>query len=143
MMIASLAYCLMYLFFGVITVRFLLPRHRPLNRLWLGMSLGLLEEMWLPALGAFLFRFDVEAHAFAAGVLFLLTVLCWFLRDRRMPAEWDEKENQLLRQLLIIGIPLTILGIWLQYSHVMRVDVAGNWHVGQSTYGDLAMHLAW
>ena len=48
MMIASLAYCLMYLFFGVITVRFLLPRHRPLNRLWLGMSLGLLEEMCLP-----------------------------------------------------------------------------------------------
>ena len=142
MMIASLAYCLMYLFFGMMTVRFLLPRHRPLNRLWLGMSLGLLEEMWLPALGAFLFRFDVEAHAFAAGILFLLTLLCWFLRDKRTPAEWDEKENQLLRQLLIIGVPLTILGIWLQYSHVMRVDANGNWNVGQSTYGDLPMHLS-
>ena len=141
-MIASLAYTFMFLFFGVMSVRFLLPRHRPLNRLWLGLSLGLLEEMWLPAIGAFLFSFDVEAHVFAAGVVFILTVLCWFLRDRRMPAEWDEKETALLRQLLVIGLPLTILGIWLQYTHVMRVAADGSWHVGQSTYGDLPMHLS-
>ena len=141
-MIASLVYTMMFLFFGVMTVRFLLPRHRPLNRLWLGLSLGLLEEMWLPALGAFLFAFDAAAHAFAAGVLFILTTACWFLRDRRTPAAWDEQEDALLRQLLIFGIPLTILAAWLQYSHVMRVDTAGNWHVGQSTYGDLPMHLS-
>ncbi len=141
-MIASLAYTFMFLFFGVMAVRFMLPRHRPLNRLWLGLSLGLLEEMWLPAIGAFLFSFDVEAHVFAAGVVFILTVLCWFLRDRRMPAEWDEKETALLWQLLVIGLPLTILGIWLQYTHVMRVAADGSWHVGQSTYGDLPMHLS-
>ena len=141
-MIASLAYTFMFLFFGVMAVRFLLPRHRPLNRLWLGLSLGLLEEMWLPAIGAFLFSFDAEAHVFAAGVVFILTVLCWFLRDRRMPAEWDEKETALLRQLRVSGLPLTILGIWLQYTHVMRVAADGSWHVGQSTYGDLPMHLS-
>ena len=141
-MIASLVYTFMFLFFGVTAVRFLLPRHRPLNRLWLGLSLGLLEEMWLPAIGAFLFSFDVEAHVFAAGVVFLLTVLCWFLRDRRAPAEWDEKETSLLWQLLIFVLPLTILGIWLQYTHVMRAAADGSWHVGQSTYGDLPMHLS-
>lgn len=141
-MIASLAYSLMYLFFGVITVRALLPRHRPLSRLWLGMSLGVLEEMWFPALFAFFFKFDAAAHTAAAGLLFAVTMTCWFLRDKRQPAGWDEKEQALLKQLLIIGVPLTILGIWLQYSHVMRVDAAGNWHVGQSTYGDLPMHLS-
>ena len=31
-MIASLAYTLMYLVFGVFAIRWLLPRHRPLNR---------------------------------------------------------------------------------------------------------------
>ena len=45
-MIASIVYTLMYLLFGAMTVRFLLPRHRPLNRLWLGLSLGLLEGYW-------------------------------------------------------------------------------------------------
>ena len=141
-MIASISYTLMFLFFGVMSIRFLLPRHRPLNRLWLGLSLGLLEEMWLPALGAFWFSFNAEAHIFGAGAAFLLTLMCWFLKDRRDPAEWDEKEDALLKQLLIIGIPLTILAAWLQYTHVMRVDAAGNWHVGQSTYGDLPMHLS-
>ena len=61
-MIASLIYTFLYLYAGVMTVRFLLPRHRPLNRLWLGLSLGLLEEMWLPAIGAFWFSFGAAAH---------------------------------------------------------------------------------
>ena len=141
-MIAALTYSLMYLFFGVVTVQALLPRHRPLNRLWLGLSLGLLEEMWLPALFAFFFSFGALAHAAAAGLLFVITLACWLLRDRRTPAGWDEKEADLLRQMLLLGVPLTLLGIWLQYTHVMRVDAAGNWHVGQSTYGDLPMHLS-
>ena len=141
-MIASLIYSFLYLYAGVMTVRFLLPRHRPLNRLWLGLSLGLLEEMWFPALGSLWFAFGAEAHVFGAAVLFILTVACWFARDKRTPAGWDEKENELLSQLLIFGIPMTLLAIWLQYTHVMRVDAAGNWHVGQSTYGDLPMHMS-
>ena len=141
-MIASLIYSFLYLYAGMMTVRFLLPRHRPLNRLWLGLSLGLLEEMWFPALGSLWFTFGAEAHVFGAAVLFILTVACWFARDKRTPAGWDEKENELLRQLLIFGIPMTLLAIWLQYTHVMRVDAAGNWHVGQSTYGDLPMHMS-
>jgi hypothetical protein len=141
-MIASVAYTFLYLFCGVVTVRLLLPRHRPLNRLWLGLSLGLLEEMWLPAIGAFLFTFDAGAHLFGAGVLVFLTLCCYFIRDRREAAPWDAEEDALLRQLLFFALPLTLLSIWLQYSHVMRVDGAGNWHVGQSTYGDLPMHLS-
>ena len=141
-MIASLIYTLLYLYAGVMAVRFLLPRHRPLNRLWLGLSLGLLEEMWLPALGAVWFSFGAEAHVFGAVVLLVLTLICWFVRDKRTPAAWDEKESELLRQVLVFVIPLTLLAVWLQYSHVMRVDEAGNWHVGQSTYGDLPMHLS-
>ena len=141
-MIASLVYTALYLFAGVMTVRLLLPRHRPLNRLWLGLSLGLLEEMWLPAIGAAFFTFGAAAHVFGAGISILLTVGCWFVRDRRPMAGWDEKEDALLKQILVFCIPLTVLAGWLQYSHVMRVDTAGNWHVGQSTYGDLPMHLS-
>ena len=61
-MIAATAYMLMFLIYGVMTARFLLPRHRPLNRLWIGLCLGLLEEMWLPALCAFFLDFTVLAH---------------------------------------------------------------------------------
>ena len=74
-MIASVVYTVMFLVFGLASIRFLLPRHRPLNRIWLGMSLGLLEEMWLPAIGAFFFSFGAEAHVFGAAVLFQLVTL--------------------------------------------------------------------
>ena len=140
--IPSFAYMLMYLAFGVMTVRFLLPRHRPLNRIWLGLSLGLLEEMWLPALFAFFFGFTALAHTAAAGALLVITLLCYFGRDRRDPVRWDRKECTHLVQMLLVVLPLTILGAYLQYTHVMRVDSAGNWNVGQSTYGDLPMHMS-
>ena len=141
-MIASISYALLYLTLGVLTVRFLLPRHKPLNRIWLGLSLGVLEEMWLPALFAFFFGFTVTAHAAAAGLLLVLTLVCFLARDRRDPAPWDEKEKEELRKILPVLIPLTLLSAYLQYTHTMRVDAAGNWHVGQSTYGDLPMHLS-
>ena len=68
-MIASVIYTLMFLVFGVAAIRFLLPRHRPLNRIWLGLSFGLLGEMWLPAIGAFFFSFDAEAHVFGTTAM--------------------------------------------------------------------------
>ncbi len=141
-MIASLAYTLMYLVFGVFAIRWLLPRHRPLNRLWLGMSLGLLAEMVLPALCAFFLSFTAQAHVAAAAILTAATFGCYFVRDRREAAPWDEAETALLRQLVLVALPLTVIGAYLQYTHTMRADAAGNWHVGQSTYGDLPMHLS-
>ena len=141
-MIAATAYLLMFLIYGVMTARFLLPRHRPLNRLWIGLSLGLLEEMWLPALCAFFLDFTVLAHMAAALVSLVITLLCFVLRDKRDAAKWDAEEDRLLKQMLWVVLPLTVLSGYLQYTHVMRVDSAGNWNVGQSTYGDLPMHLS-
>ncbi len=141
-MIVSVVYTLMYLVFGVISVRFLLPRHRPLNRLWLGMSFGLLLEMWLPALCAFFLGFTEPAHGAAAVLLSLVTLLCVVFGDKRDPARWDDRETVLLKQLMMVALPLTMLSACLQYTHVMRVDAGGSWHVGQSTYGDLPMHLS-
>ena len=98
--------------------------------------------MWLPALFSFFLSFTPQAHVAAAGALTLLTFVCYLLRDRRSPAPWDRKETTLLRQLLLIALPLTVLSGYLQFTHTMRPDAAGNWHVGQSTYGDLPMHLS-
>ena len=141
-MIVSILYMILYLGCGVLTVHWLLPRHRPLNRLWLGLSLGVLEEMWLPAIGAFLISFDLYGHAIGAALLAGITCMSWLLRDKRTPAAWDGAESCLLKQMLFLGVPLTLLSIWLQYTHVMRVTETGSWNVGQSTYGDLPMHLS-
>ena len=140
-MIAYL-YLLIYLACGVMIARWLLPRHAPMARAWLGACLGLLMMMWLPALCAFALDFTWQAHAVALVALAGLTAGAYALRDRRAAAGWDDQENCLLKQCLWVVIPLTILSGYLQYTHVMRVDQWGNWNVGQSTYGDLPMHLS-
>ncbi len=141
-MILSVAYMLVFMVFGVAGAQLLLPRHRVLNRLWIGVSLGLLEMMWFPALMAFFVSFGESAHWLALGAGALVTLVCYLFRDRRPARGWDEKESTLLRQMLCVALPLTVLGGYLQYTHVMRVDAGGNWNVGQSTYGDLPMHMS-
>ncbi len=139
---AALAYFLYFLACGVMAVHWLLPRQSPLTRLWLGMCFGVLEMMWLPVLFAFGLGFTMAAHWAALGGVAVLTAAAYFLRDKRTTASWNQQESRLLRQLLLVALPLTVLGTYLQYTHVMRVAEDGSWHVGQSTYGDLPMHLS-
>ena len=58
---------------GLANIFWLLPRVRPVARTWLGLCLGMILQMWLPALCAFLWRFSLAAHAWAILPLALLT----------------------------------------------------------------------
>lgn len=44
--------------------------------------------------------------------------------------------------MLMVVLPLTLLSAYLQYTHCLRVGNDGGWWVGQSTYGDLPMHMS-
>ncbi len=140
-MIAFL-YLAAYIFCGLCIVRFLLPRQSVLTRVWLGASCGLLLMMWLPALLAFFVKFSVTGHLLALIPLAGVTVGTYFLRDKRPVRGWDADESRLGLQMLIVVLPLTLLSGYLQYTHNVRVMEDGSWWVGQSTYGDLAMHMS-
>ena len=127
---------------GVLIVRCLLPGKSPVVRLWLGAALGTALMMWLPALFAFVWRFSAAAHAAALGLLAALAALSYLLRDRRGAAPYGEEEKRLARMLLCTALPLTLIGCWLQWTHVLSPAENGSLHVGQSTYGDLPLHLA-
>ena len=138
----AMAYLLVYLACGCACVHWLLPRQPVLTRLWLGMSLGLLLLMWLPALCAFALSFTWAAHGAALVLLALVTGAAYLLRDKRSTRGWDSREQALLRQLALVALPLTVLSGYLQYTHMARIAADGSWHVGQSTYGDLPMHMS-
>ena len=138
----AMAYLLVYLACGCACVHWLLPRQPVLTRLWLGMSLGLLLLMWLPALCAFALAFTWAAHGAALVLLALVTGAVYLLRDKRPARGWDSREQTLLRQLALVALPLTVLSGYLQYTHMARIAADGSWHVGQSTYGDLPMHMS-
>ena len=102
-------YLLVFLAAGCTCVRFLLPRKSLLTRVWLGVSLGLLLMMWLPALIAFAVDFTWTAHLLALIPLAGLTAGCFFLRDPSPVKKWDAREKQLAGQMLMVVLPLTLL----------------------------------
>ena len=130
-------YLLVFLAAGCTCVRFLLPQKSLLTRVWLGVSLGLLLMMWLNPI-----LMTALSSALALIPLAGLTAGCFFLRDPSPVKKWDAREKQLAGQMLMVVLPLTLLSAYLQYTHCLRVGNDGGWWVGQSTYGDLPMHMS-
>ena len=138
----AIVYFLLFALCGVLIAHCMLPRKSPVVRIWLGLGLGLLLEMWLPALCAFLWDFSLSAHWWAMVLLVLLTGAAYFGRDKRALARMEEKDWALVKSLLMVALPLTVLGGALQWTHTLMPGPDCSLHVGQSTYGDLPLHLA-
>lgn len=138
----AILYWLLFSAGGCLIVRFLMPEKSPAARVWLGLTLGLMLMMWLPALSAFFLRFSLAAHWAALGLLALLTGAAYAGRRRAKAAPWTQDDARLSRVLLFVALPLTLIGAYLQWTHNIMPAADGSLHVGQSTYGDLPLHLS-
>ena len=138
----AIRYTLLFIVCGCAIVRCMLPRRSPVTRVWLGASLGMLLLMVLPALCAHALRFSVRAHVAAAALLLALTGAAYALRDRRDPAKMTHEDGQFLSAMLLVALPLTALSAYLQTTHMVQLAPDGSYLCGQSTYGDLCMHMA-
>ena len=138
----AIAYTLLFCGLGVQMIRWLMPKKSPLVRAWLGVSLGILMEMGLPALRANLFGFTVAAHIAAAAAAVALAALCYAVREKAPLAAMRETDRRQLAVMAAVGLPLTALSAYLQYTHCIMPASDGSLWCGQSTYGDLCMHLA-
>lgn len=125
---------------GLVCSERLFARMERAVRLWLGLSLGLLLMMWLPALWAFAIDFTVTAQLLGLACAAALAAAAWFLLPSRCVASGGKAPAVPLRTLLGVLIPFAILGAWLMYSHYLR-EVNGALYAGQSTYGDMCLHL--
>ncbi|MBP3427048.1 MAG: hypothetical protein J6M47_02160 [Clostridia bacterium] len=139
---AAICYLLLYLISGAAIIRMLLPKKSPVVRVWLGVSLGFLLLMQLPALMAYAFDFSLKAHAAAAALLMAMTGGCFFLRERSEAAMMRGEDWRLLGAMAAVCVPLTLLSGYLQYTHMIMPAADGSYWCGQSTYGDLCMHLS-
>ena len=123
---------------GVVLADSLFSRHDRLIRLWLGLCGGLLLMMWLPALFAFFIDFTVTAQWFGLTTAALLAATGQLMtRSRPRARRWTDMPLWLPLALIV---PMAVLSGCLQYTHILR-PVGGTLHVGQSTYGDLCLHL--
>lgn len=132
-----------YLACGVLCARALLWDKSPLIRVWTGAAFGILCLMWLPALFAYALRFTLAAEYCALAAMMTVTLAVFFFARKRAktPAKLSAEDRSLLKALLFLSLPLTVLSGYLQYTHTLR-EAGGALHTGQSTYGDLCMHLS-
>lgn len=107
-------------------------------RLWLGSVIGSLLSAWTPIPFAFLCGFGITAHILAAVIALGLHVLWLLRRGTRRCCTEDASADRPLPYLLI---PFMALAVFLVASHTLN-NVNGTLYTGQSTYGDMAMHLS-
>ena len=134
---------LAYMFSGLVCAHVVLHDKSPLLRVWLGLSFGMLLFMWLPALAAFFVGFTLLGEWIAVGAMLLITGGAVLHRSKHPLATkgLEKDDKNMLIALACLALPLTILSAYLQHTHTLR-EVDGALHVGQSTYGDLSMHLS-
>ena len=139
---AAIVFTLLFIAGGLAMVRLILPRKNPVIRVWLGVALGFLLLMTLPALCAHALRFSLMAHYAAAVLLAALVGVCYLLRERSDCAPMQEEDWRFLRAMALLVLPLTVLSAYLQHTHMVQPMADGSYWCGQSTYGDLCMHMA-
>ncbi len=136
---------LVYLLLGQAVAWRALPAYRAAVKLWLGLVFGCVALMWLPCLAAFIWGFTLPAQyaALAAAGAITLALLPWkklpaLGRIKTMaPPELTDSD----KAGLLFSVLATAFCGYLLHTHVLMPHADGSLWVGQSTYGDLAMHL--
>ncbi len=135
--VVSILYMTVFALSGVCVAECAFPRERRVIRIWLGLVLGLVMLIWLPALLAFLFDFTLLVQLLACALALLIGG--WFYwqgrKKERLPSslahEWP---------VFAVLLPLFLFCLLLLDTHIIQ-EIDGSLWVGQSTYGDLSMHL--
>ncbi len=126
---------------GVTLVNQLIPKKSPLCRVWIGLVFGIMIMMWLPALVAFFIPFSVVSNLIALGIAAVTAGSAVFICKQRPSFALSEKDRGDLKAIALVAVPLTALSVYLLHTHILR-PVEGSLHAGQSTYGDLPLHLS-
>lgn len=131
----SVLYLSVFLWAGCGLARKTVPTAGGALLLPLSCSYGLVLLAALPALFALFFGFALPAVLLGGAAALAAGAWAWL---RRPPKAARDKD---LIPMLACVLPLFILGIWLLHTHTLYWKGGAYW-CGQSTYGDLPIHLA-
>ena len=134
---------IIFLFLGLASANRVFAEHPLYIRVWTGLLGGLLGLMWLVVPPSFLLGFGIPSHLAALVTMLILymTVRLCYKKGGRLKGFPDEKEKTLQRTLFALGVPILLLVGYLLGTHVISPGQDGGLYVGQSTYGDLSLHL--
>lgn len=142
---AGTLYFLVFQFAGFLLFQTFFKKEHLFSRIILGSVAGSLLLQWLPVLTAFLLGFTPLAHIAALlplVLIFFLAIKYWPEDPELQPliASWCCTLRRHIC-ILVLTVLAAVLWIWLLYTHTLRPGSDGALHCGQSTYGDMCMHL--
>jgi len=140
---------IVYLLLGLALAWRFLPSFRGPVKCWLGLAFGCALLMWLPCLAAFIWGFTFPAQLAALGAALAgIAAICaeYAVRCRQDPLDICARLRRTElsradRAGLLASVFITLFCAYLLHTHVLRPGEDGGLWVGQSTYGDLGMHL--
>lgn len=140
-----MAALIVYMLFGLALARFFLPSRRGTVKCWLGLVFGCAALMWLPCLPAFFLGFTPASEYIALAAAGLgaagLAAVMWARRRVSLRAHRPEAPSRRDMAGLLVSALAALFCAYLLHTHTLRPASDGSLWVGQSTYGDLAMHL--
>ena len=144
--IIGLVYFILFQTAGIVTVVSLYPSEKRRVHFLGGSVLGSVMLQWLPILFSFIFGFNKTSHRFAlVFAIFLATGIAVYKLKGLKAANSFGKLNfaTILSNKLILGLmfALVLFFAYLCYTHILQPEADGALHTGQSTYGDMSMHL--
>ena len=141
-MMIAVCYTLLFAFCGVALSEIVFRKHACINRIWLGLSLGLLLLTWLPCLFALICGFSLPAQILSgAFALCTLAACIVVLCIRHKQKKHNSYRIRNIGWMLCTVLPVIVIGVILLHTHILNRHSDGSVWVGQVTYGDLAMHL--
>ncbi len=151
--LVSLVYMAAFAFTGLCLAARMLPREKAAAKLVLGLTFGLAMMMWLPALIAFCFGvFTLWVQIGALFLAFIIAALACLRRTHKpqhllsFQLPFVLKPGALRsfikreKAMLLVAAPFFLLCLYLLYTHTL-LPKDGALYTGQSTFGDMNMHL--
>ena len=141
-MIAALLFTVLFAISGICVSEVVFRQHAFLNRIWLGLTVGLLMLTWIPSLFALFLGFTVVSQLLSAALALIAaaaSVAVVFVQNRHKLYRSYRIGKDLLSILWLL--PILVLCCVLLHTHILNRHEDGSLWVGQVTYGDLAMHL--
>ena len=135
--ILSVIYLIAYIISGISISNFFLHNEKTTVRIWLGCVIGLILLVWVPALLSFCIGFTKQSQYIALVFTCIICIVFYILSNNRTlnKSSFLEETN-----LVFLFLPIFLIGLVLFCNHTIFIR-DGALYVGQSTYGDLSMHL--
>ena len=136
-LLLALFILLVFCLSGTLISSLFFKHERELVKLILGVCIGLVLMMWLPVPFSIMFGFTITSQILALSSVIALGILAF-----RHGGTFNLKSLASEKLAIITTLPLLIITTYLFFTHILAPNQFGGLNSGQSTFGDLPLHLA-